>query len=68
MAFFASYNSQGTFVDAFFVIFTKALMKELAPILIHVHKTFNLRVSFKMLLSKQNVPFKMCLVTVEKKL
>ena len=58
--FFASDDFQGTFVDFRFMMFTKVLMKELAGILIHFHKIFNWRVSFKMLLS-------MCLVTVEKK-
>ena len=59
--FFASDNFQSTFVDFPFIMFTKALMKELSHILIHVHKIFNHRVSLKMLLS-------MCFVTVEKKL
>ena len=39
-----------TFVDFRFMLLTKVLMKELARILIHVHKTFNRRVSFKILL------------------
>ena len=38
--FFASDNVQGTFVDFRFMMFTKVLMKELARILIHVHKIF----------------------------
>ena len=59
--FFASDNVQGTFVDFRFMMFTKVLMKELARILIHVHKIFNRRVSFKTLLL-------MCLAIVEKKL
>ena len=59
--FFASDNFQGPFVDFRFMMFTKVLMKELARILIDVHKFFNRRMSFKMLLT-------MCLVTVEKKL
>ena len=50
-----------TFVDFRFMLFTKVLMKELARILIHVHKIFNRRVSFKILLL-------MCLAIVEKKL
>ena len=44
-----------------FMLFTKVLMKELARILIHVHKIFNRRVSFKILLL-------MCLAILEKKL
>ena len=59
--FLASDNVQGTFVDFRFVIFTKVLMKELARILVHVHKIFNRRVPFKTLLL-------MCLAIVEKKL
>ena len=59
--FFASDNVQGTFVDFRFMMFTKVLMKELAHILIHVHKIFNRRVSFKILLL-------MCLAVREKKL
>ena len=58
--FFVSDNVQGTFVDFRFMLFTKVLMKELALILIHVHKIFNRRVAFKTLL--------MCLTIVEKKL
>ena len=50
--FFASDNFQGIFVDFGFLIFTQALMKELASIFIYVHKIFNCRVSFKILLSK----------------
>ena len=41
----------GTFVD-FFVMFTQILMKKLQGVLIYVHKIFNCRVSFKMLLPK----------------
>ena len=59
--FFVSDNVQGTFVDFRFMLFTKVLMKELARILIHVHKIFNRRVLFKTLLL-------MCLTIVEKKL
>ena len=59
--FFVSYNVQGTFVGFRFMLFTKVLMKELARILIHVHKIFNRRVSFKILLL-------MCLAILEKKL
>ena len=59
--FFVSDNVQGTFVDFRFMLFTKVLMKELARILIHVHKIFSRRVSFKILLL-------MCLVILEKKL
>ena len=50
--FFASVNFQGTFVDFHFMMFANVLMKELARILIHVHKIF------KILLS-------MCLVIVD---
>ena len=59
--FFVSDNVQGTFVGFRFMLFTKVLMKELARILIHVHKIFNRRVSFKILLL-------MCLAILEKKL
>ena len=59
--FLASDNVQGTFVDFRFMKFTKVLMKELARILIHVHKIFKRRVSFKILLL-------MCLAIVENKL
>ena len=59
--FLASDNVQGTFVDFRFVMFTKVLMKELARILIHVHKIFKRRVFFKILLL-------MCLAIVENKL
>ena len=59
--FLASDNVQGTFVDFRFMIFTKVLMKELARILIHVHKIFKRRVSFKILLL-------LCLAIVENKL
>ena len=59
--FFVSDNVQGTFVGFRFMLFTKVLMKELARILIHVHKTFNRRVPFKTLLL-------MYLAIVEKKL
>ena len=46
--FLASDNVQGTFVDFRFMMFiTKVLMKELARILIHVHKIFKRRVFFK---------------------
>ena len=38
--FFASDNVQGTFVDFRFMMLTKVLMKQLARILIHVHKIF----------------------------
>ena len=58
--FLASDNVQGTFVD-FRFMFTKVLMKELARILIHVHKIFKRRVFFKILLL-------MCLAIVENKL
>ena len=50
-----------TLVDFRFILFTKVLMKKLARILIHVHKIFNRRVYFKILLL-------MCLAIVEKKL
>ena len=50
-----------TFFDFRFLLFTKALMKELARILFYVHKIFNRRVSLKILLL-------MCLAIVEKKL
>ena len=59
--FFTSDNVQDTFFDFRFMLFTKVLMKELARILIHVHKIFNRRVSFKILLL-------MCLAILEKKL
>ena len=59
--FLASDNVQGTFVGFRFMLFTKVLMKELARILIRVHKIFNCRVSFKILLL-------MCLAILEKKL
>ena len=59
--FFASDNFQCIFVDFCFMMFAKVLMKELARILIHVHKMFKRRVSFKILLP-------MCLVIVEKKI
>ena len=59
--FFVSDNVQGTFVGFRFMLFTKVLMKELARILIHAHKIFNRRVSFKILLV-------MCLAVREKKL
>ena len=59
--FLASDNVQGTLVDFRFMMFTKVLMKELARILIHVHKIINRRVSFNMLLL-------MCLAILEKKL
>ena len=49
--FFVSDNFEGTFVDFCFMMFTEVLMEELAPILVHVRKIFNCRVSFKMLLS-----------------
>ena len=61
IVFFVSDNVQGTFVGFRFMLFTKVLMKELARILIHVHKIFNRRVSFKILLL-------MCLAILEKKL
>ena len=41
--FFLSDNFQGTIVDARFMMFTEVLMKELARILIHVHKMLNSR-------------------------
>ena len=50
-----------TFVDFRFMLFTKVLVKELARILIHVHKIFNCKVSFKILLL-------MCPAIIEKKL
>ena len=50
IVFFVSDNVQGTFVGFRFMLFTKVLMKELARILIHIHKIFNRRVSFKTLL------------------
>ena len=59
--FVAGDNFQATFVDFRFMIFTKVLMKELARFLIHVHKIFNRKVSFKIL-------FSMCLAIAEKKL
>ena len=59
--FLASDNVQGTFVDFRFMMFTKVLMKELARILIHVHKIFMRRVSFKILVL-------MCLTILENKL
>ena len=59
--FLASDNVQGTFADFRFMMFTIALMKELARILIHVHKIFKRRVFFKILLL-------MCLAIVENKL
>ena len=59
--FLASDNVQDTFVDFRFMMFAKVLMKELARILIHVHKIFKRRVSFKILLV-------MCLAILEKKL
>ena len=58
--FLASDNVQGTFAD-FRFMFTIALMKELACILIHVHKIFKCRVFFKILLL-------MCLEIAENKL
>ena len=58
--FLACDNVQGTFVD-FYFMFTKVLMKELARILIHVHKIFKRRVFFKILLL-------MCLAIAENKL
>ena len=54
-------NFQGIFVDSRFMMFTKVLIKELACILIHVHKIFNYTVFFRVLLL-------MYLVIVEKKL
>ena len=59
--FLASDNVQGIFVDFRFMMLTKVLMKELARILIHVHKIFKHRVFFKILLL-------MCLAIVENKL
>ena len=59
--FLASDNVQGTFVGFRFMLFTKVLMKELARILIRVHKICNCRVSFKILLL-------MCLEILENKL
>ena len=59
--FFVSDNAQGTFVGFRFMLFTKVLLKELACILIYVHKIFNRRVPFKILLL-------MCLPSLEKKL
>ena len=59
--YFASDNFQDIFVDLYFMMFTKVLMKELARILIHVYNIFNRRVFFKILLS-------VCLGIVEKKL
>ena len=61
VVFFASYSFQSTYFDFRFMMFTQALMKELARMLIHVRKIFNCRVSFKMLLS-------MCVAIVEKEL
>ena len=61
VAFFLVSDVQGTFVDFLFMLVTKVWMNELARILIHVHKIFNRRVSFKILLL-------MCLAIVEKKL
>ena len=61
VAFFLVSDIHGTFFDFRFMLFTKVLMNELASILIHVHKIFNRRVSFKILLL-------MCLAVREKKL
>ena len=52
---------QSTFVDFYFMIFTKVLMKELVRFLIHDHKIFNRKVPIKIL-------FSICLVTVKKKI
>ena len=51
LAFCATDLFPGNFIDFRFMIFTEFLMKNLAPILIHVSKIFNCMVSFKMLLS-----------------
>ena len=59
--YFVGDNFQGNLADFRLMMFSKVLMKELARILIYVHKIFNRRVSFKMLWS-------MCLVIVKKKL
>ena len=59
--FLARDNVQGALVDFRFMMFTKVLMKKLARNLIHVHKIFKRRVSFKILLL-------MCLAIVENKL
>ena len=52
--FCATDTFPGTFIN-FRFMFTQVLMKELAHMLIHVHKIFNCRASFEKLLS-------MCLV------
>ena len=39
----------GNLIDLYFMMFTEVLMKDLARMLINVHKLFNCRVSFKML-------------------
>ena len=57
--FCATYNFLDTFAGFCSIMFTQVLMKELECIL--VRKTFNCRVSFKILLS-------MCLIFVEKEL
>ena len=59
--FLASDNVQGTFVNFRFMMFNKVLMKELARILIHVHKIIKRRVFFKILLL-------ICLAIVENKI
>ena len=59
--FFVSDNVRDTFLGFRFMLFTNVFMKELARILIHVHKIFNRRVSFKMLLL-------ICRAILEKKL
>ena len=59
-------NYQGSFVGFRFMMFTQVLMKELACILIHVHKIFNCRVSFKMFMFL--VIVSMFLVIVEKEI
>ena len=51
----------GTFINFYFMMFTKVLVKNLARMLIHVRKFFNCRLSFKML-------FSMYLIIVEKEL
>ena len=57
--FFVNDNFQSTFVDFCFMMFTKVLMKVLTRILIHVHKIFNCRISFKVL-------FSMCVAILDK--
>ena len=53
--------SRYTFINFYFMMFTNVLMKYLARMFIHVHKSFHCRVSFKIL-------FSMWLVILEKEL